>query len=200
MKDKINKVDPLGDWNISENKKSENNSELFDAINPYTTDTPAGRFCFGLYNKTGPENKKKMRENIKINALGNVEIDGREYSVLHAAPNDVDILEKNGISFFRDDAAQREAEKQGYTLFDSQANASDYIDSFVWGNEETHKKIRVMMILTWLFSDKIKTWFYGRRNSNGLEKKWWRCRDDEKYHVSYAILTKNDEKWSKTAH
>jgi len=72
-----------------------------------------------------------MRENIKINALGNVEIDGREYSVLHAAPNDVDILEKNGISFFRDDAAQREAEKQGYTLFDSQANASDYIDSFV---------------------------------------------------------------------
>lgn len=184
---------------------TKDNPELLDAIgdNPYGPETewgntPAGRFCFGLYNKTSPDNKRKMQKNIKINALGNVEMDGREFSVLHATPNDVDILEKDGISFFRDDAAEREAKAQGYALFDTPAQADKFIDDFVGGKEETHRKIRVMMILNWLFTDKIKTWFYWRRRANDSRpKEWWRSRGDDKYHVSYAILTKNDEKGNK---
>jgi hypothetical protein len=51
--------------------------------------------CFNLYAKTSKENKKKMRAKIKINAAGNVETMGREFFVLTAAPNGVDILERD---------------------------------------------------------------------------------------------------------
>lgn len=176
--------------------------ELFDVINPY----PAGHSCFRLYEKTSEENKMKMRKNISINARGNVETMWREFIVLNAAPNGVDILQKDGVSYFLGDAAQREAEKQGYTLFDTPAQADTFIDQFVWGDNEKNKQIWNMLSILWLYWHKLQTWFYGRFRETDQDpetwdgvwqpndedpKEWRRSRD--RYHGSYAVLTKTQE-------
>lgn len=153
--------------------------ELFDVINPY----PAGHPCFRLYEKTSEENKMKMRKNISINARGNVETMWREFIVLNAAPNGVDILKKDGISYFLGDAAQREAEKQGYTLFDTPAQADTFIDQFVWGNNEMDKKIWNMMRIFGLYWPQLQT---------GLWDAWKKARSSNSFKQSYAILTNSD--------
>lgn len=169
---------PKNTNNLSSEKK-----ELFDIINPY----PAGHPCFRLYEKTSEENKMKMRKNININARGNVETMWREFIVLKATPNGKDILEKDWITHFLGDAAQREAEKQWYTLFDTPVQADTFIDKFVWGDNEQNKKIWNMMAILWLYWPKTQTWFYGRLK---VGKKKERDRSLSDYKASYAILTK----------
>lgn len=177
---KPNKINPH-----TENSVTPENNELFDVINPY----PAGHPCFRIYEKTSQESKKKMRTNIKINAHGNIEMMGREFFVLHAAPNGKDILEKNWITFFLWNAWQREAEKQWCTLFDTPEQADKFIDSFIWGNEEKNKKIRNIMRIFWLYWPEIQTWFYGWRKEHDSNEEN-RKRSRSWYKASYAVLTK----------
>jgi hypothetical protein len=54
-----------------------------------------GKICFNLYAKTSLENREKLKANIKINAVGNVEAMGREFIVLEADANGTDILRKD---------------------------------------------------------------------------------------------------------
>ncbi len=161
----------------------EGNPELFDALNPYDPTTPAGKLCFNLYAKTSPENKKKLKANIKINARGNVETMGREFFVLTAAPNGVDILERDWVIFFLGDAAQREAEKIWCTLFDTPRQANKFINQFVGRDNELCFKIMNIM------------WIFGFIWTSAKNQQGWHYKksDEERvpsFIVHFAALTK----------
>ncbi len=180
----------------------EGNPDLFDALNPYDPTTPAGKFCFNLYAKTSPENKEKMKANIKINAVGNVEAMWKEFALVQATPNGKDILEKDWLIFFLDDAWLREAEQQWWTIFDTPEEANQFIDLFVWGNEEWNKKIWNVLSILWLYWPNKQTGFYGRSRETDQDPITWngewepKATDPKKrerftsWHRSYLVLTK----------
>lgn len=157
------------------------NDDLLNIIkeeNPY----PKGHVIATLREKTSPENKLKLQKNIKINSRGNVEAMGREFMVLSAEPNEIDIVEKDGTIYFMGDAAQREAEAQGFTLFDTEEQADIFIEQFTGKGDFKDNKIINMLRIFGLYDKQSKK--TGQRDV--------RIKKRVNLEQSYATLTKGD--------
>ena len=91
---------------VNQNELAQN---LDIPANPY----PAGHFCAKLYDIFATKSAvaaNKMYNNIKINALWNIEVFDREYMVLTATPGK-NIKERNGEMYFIGESDVQEVEK-----------------------------------------------------------------------------------------
>ena len=143
--------------------------------NPY----PKEHVIATLREKTSPANKLKLQKNIKINTRGNVETLGREFMVLSAEANGIDIVKKDGVSYFMGGAAQREAEAQWFSLFDSPEQADVFIEQFTGKDNKRDNKIGNMMRIFGL---------YGPGKATGQRDPRERKRTNTQQ--SYATLSK----------
>lgn len=130
--------------------------ENLDITNPY----PEGHICERLYTATSSENKIKMKKNIRVNAQGNIEVIDREYIVLRITPDNKEIFERNGKIYFCNNSDSKEAEKQWYTLFDTEEDVETFINAFTGKDDKRANKIGNMMRIFWLYTPWSNNWFW----------------------------------------
>lgn len=174
----LTKIPGENDW---DSDIPSSNRDLLNTIqegNPY----PKGHVIATLRDKTSKENKLKLQKNIRINSRGNVEAMGREFIVLSAEPNEIDIVKKDGTTYFMGDAAQREAEAQGFTLFDTEEQADIFIEQFTGKDDFKDNKIINMLRIFGLYDKESKK--TGQRDA--------RIKKRVNLEQSYATLTKGD--------